>query len=70
MQRRAGIPAVAVGREVDRDAPRGGGFSYDLKVVPDHTMTLMCTYWASSIIPAREKSIDGLTVYTMPERVD
>ena len=28
------------------------------------------TYVTSSIIPAREKSIDGLTVYTMPKRVD
>ena len=28
------------------------------------------TYVTSAIIPARRKSIDGLTVYTMPQRVD
>jgi len=34
------------------------------------TTCFVVTCLASSIIPARRKSIEGLTVYTMPERVD
>jgi len=30
-----------------RDANGGGWFSYDLRVLPDQPMTLLCTYWGS-----------------------
>ena len=32
-----------------RHADNGGWFSYDMKVLPDKPMTLMCTYWGSDV---------------------
>jgi hypothetical protein len=50
--------------KVWRDARRGGWFSYDLKVLPDKPMALMCTYWGSSIRRTFDILVEGEKIAT------
>jgi DUF1680 family protein len=47
-----------------RHATRGGWFSYDLKVLPDKPMVLLCTYWGSDVGRTFDILIDGAKIAT------
>jgi photosystem II stability/assembly factor-like uncharacterized protein len=47
-----------------RDARRGGWFSYDLKVLPDQPMTLVCTYWGGDTRKTFDILVDGQKIAT------
>ena len=47
-----------------RDARRGGWFSYDLKVLPDQPVTLVCTYWGSDVRKTFDILVDGQKIAT------
>jgi hypothetical protein len=47
-----------------RHATRGGWFSYDVKVLPDKPMALMCTYWGSDVGRTFDILIDGTKIAT------
>ena len=50
-----------------RHAPNGGWFSWDLKVLPDEPMVLMCTHWGSDLPP---RKFDVLVDETVIKTVD
>jgi len=52
------------GGKVWRDARRGGWFSYELKVLPDRSVTLMCTYWGSDVRRTFDILVDGQKIAT------
>ena len=46
-----------------RHAPAPGWFSWDLKVLPDEPMTLVCTYWGSDVPPREfDVLVDGKVI--------
>jgi hypothetical protein len=47
-----------------RHARDGGSFSYDMKVLPDAPMTLVCTYWGSDKRRTFDILVDGKKVAT------
>ncbi len=47
-----------------RDARRGGWFSYDLRVVPDRPVSLVCTYWGSDIRRVFDIVVEGKKIAT------
>ena len=52
------------GGKVWRDARRGGWFSYELKVMPDQPVTLMCTYWGGDIRRTFDILVEGQQIAT------
>jgi len=47
-----------------RDARRGGWFSYDLRVVPDKPVSLVCTYWGSDVRRVFDIVVEGRKIAT------
>jgi hypothetical protein len=47
-----------------RDARRGGWFSYDLEVLPDRPVTLMCTFWGSDAGRTFDILVEGEKIAT------
>jgi uncharacterized protein len=48
-----------------RHAPSPGWFSWDLKVLPDAPITLVCTYWGSDVPPRQfDVLVDGQVIAT------
>jgi len=56
--------AGAHGGKSWRDARRGGWFSYDLKVLPDRPVTLMCTFWGSDAGRTFDVLVEGEKIAT------
>jgi len=52
------------GGKVWRDARRGGWFSYELKVLPDQPVTLLCTYWGSDVRRTFDILVEGQKIAT------
>ena len=53
-----------------RHAPGGGWFSYEMKVLPDRAMTLLCTYWGSDVGPRTfDVLLDGQKIATQTLRL-
>jgi len=52
------------GGKVWRDARRGGWFSYELKVLPDRPVTLVCTYWGSDVRRTFDILVEGQRIAT------
>lgn len=53
-----------------RQAVGGGWFSYDLKVLPDKPMVLMCTYWGSDLGRTFDILIEGTKIATQTVNVN
>jgi hypothetical protein len=53
-----------------RDAEGGGWFSYDLKVLPDRPMVLLCTYWGSDVGRTFDILINGIKIATQTVNVN
>ena len=47
-----------------RDARGGGWFSYDLKVLPEQPVTLMCTFWGSDFGRTFDVLVEGQKIAT------
>ncbi len=47
-----------------RHARNGGSFSYDMKILPDAPMTLVCTYWGSDKRRTFDILVDGKKIAT------